>query len=144
MSKKFTVEGKTLETGLTVYDYQIPFQKLITLYVPNESRSGFDTFDTYFDGTIDGLVNALVTYGAIPKGTKVYSFTENGETAKFNLSDEFGVGVNEARTGEFLVVGSLVNTVIRYYKVDYVHFIVEGKILETGLNIYDSPIEFMA
>ncbi len=138
----FTVDGDILETGLNVYDSPISFQKLITLYAPDEAYANFVEIKQFFDGTIEDIVDSLAALGAIPENSKVYSFSANGKTAKIDLSKEFGVGVNEARGGEVMVVGSLANTIIRYYGVEEVAFTVEGEILETGLNVYDSPISF--
>ncbi len=141
---QFTVEGEILETGLNVYDSPISFQTFITLYVPNEDYTDFVEVETFFDGTIEGLVDSLVSMGVLPKDSKVNDFALNGETAKIDLSKEFGVGLNEARSFELMIVGSLANTIIKYYNVEEVCFTVDGNILETGLSVYDSPIPFQA
>ncbi len=141
-SVELTVEGEVLETGLSIYDSPIYFQTPISLYVPNENYSDFIIIDSFFDGTIDGLVDALVINKVLPKDSKVNSFSIKGNVAKIDLSEEFGKGVNEARTSELMIVGSLANTIIKYYNVEFVELTVEGEILETGLRIYDSPIAF--
>ena len=85
----------------------------------------------------------LIRSGALPEGVEVYSFEIDGNTAKIDLSEEFGVALNDARTFEAIFLGSLANTIIDYYGVEYLTFTVEGEVFETGLRVYDSPIEFL-
>ncbi len=139
---ELTVEGEVLETGLALYDSPIPFQTLISIYVPNDEYTDFVAHNVFFNGTIDGLVDALVSFNALPEKSKVNSFSIKDNVAKIDLSEEFGKGVNEARTSELMIIGSLANTIIKYYNVEFVELTVEGEILETGLRIYDSPIAF--
>ena len=137
----FTVEGEVFETGLNVYDYPVEFIKGITVYYPNQDGTFLVAKDAYYNGTIEGIISLLVNANALPDGTEVYSFEIEGDTGKIDLSSEFGVALNDARTGEDLFLGSLVNTVVNCYGLKQLMFTVEGKVFETGLIIYDFPIE---
>ena len=81
-----------------------------------------------------------MAFGVLPEETKVNSFAISDDTAKIDLSEEFGIAINEARVNEKAVVGAFVNTVIKNYGIEYVSFTIDGKVLETGLNVYDTPI----
>ena len=103
---------------------------------------GFKLYRAYFDGSAKGIVAALSNMGALPEGVEVNSFEIDGNTAKIDLSEEFGVALNDARTGEYILIGAVANTFIEFYGVEYFEFTVKGAILETGLTIYDFPIAF--
>ncbi len=139
----FTVEGEVFETGLNVYDSPVEFIEGITMYIPNENYTDLEAFSVYFNGTVEGIVDFLVNLNVLPEGTEVYSFEIEGETAKIDLSSEFGVALNNTRTTEHIFLGSLANTIIDYYDLKYLLFTVEGEVFETGLNVYDSPVEFI-
>ena len=139
---EFTVEGKILETGLNIYDSPIEFTQIGTIYIPNDDYSDIVNYKTVFNGTAEGIISKFITAGILPEDTKLYSFEIKGNTIILDFSEEFGIALNDARTFEHILIGSVANTFIDFYDVDYFEFTVEGKILETGLNIYDSPIEF--
>ncbi len=138
----FTVEGEVLETGLNVYDFPITYTEALTIYVPTEDGEDLITIQTQFDGTINGMISTLVNHNVLYKGTKVNSFKLSGDTAKIDFSKEFGTALNEARTFAKIFLGAVANTIIDFYDVEKLVFTVEGETLETGLNIYDYPIEY--
>ena len=139
---EFTVKGEILETGLTVYDFPIEFTECITLYVPNNDFSDFEKYASFFNGTAEDLVAKLTAVGVLPQGTELYSFEIDGDTVKVNFSEEFGIALNNARTGEYILIGAVANTFIEFYGTTYFEFTGKGAIFETGLTIYDFPIEF--
>ncbi len=130
LMKKMCLENNTL--------------KAVSLYVKDELSYNLITQTAYFDGSIESLVAELEKAKAIPKNTKVYSFSIENETAYIDLSEEFGKALEMGATEEALVSGSLANTIIRCYNVEKVFFTVEGEILETGYIRYDFPLEYFS
>ena len=60
---------------------------------------------------------------------------------KGHLTTEFqNMLCNNGTAGEYVKVGSVVNTFIDAFKVDTLTITVEGKAWETGHNVYDGPL----
>ncbi|HAN21868.1 MAG: hypothetical protein A2Y15_06315 [Clostridiales bacterium GWF2_36_10] len=147
-----TVAGEILETGHDVYDYPLTkFGDLVNsaepinadFYVPNDKADGFDVFSYEYDGTMDGLVKKLIELGTLPENTAVNSYAVDEDTIKIDLSSSFEDElINTGTTGEDMLVGSLVNTLIKCYGVDTVSFTVNGSVVETGHANYNSANSF--
>ena len=45
-------------------------------------------------------------------------------------------------SGEYVIMGSVVNTLLSAYDADSVLITVNGEVLETGHSIYDQPLTF--
>ena len=120
-----------------------PTPQSIDLYVRNGDSTGFNVVKSTTTGSIGDIISQLIAKNTIPKGTKVYSFSINGKTAKIDLSEEFGKALETGALEEELTTGSLINTIIKFYGVDKVSFTVEGEILETGYVRYDFPMGFI-
>ncbi len=119
-------------------------KKAVNLYVQDEQAYHLVPKIAYFDGSIEGLVSELEKARAIPVNTKVSSFSIESKTAYIDLSEEFGKALEKGTTEETMILGSLVNTVIRCYNVENVVFTVEGELLTTGHNCYDFPLGFQS
>ena len=48
---------------------------------------------------------------------------------------------NQGSSGEFIMMGSVVNTFLRAYEADSMTITVNGNILESGHCIYESPMK---
>ncbi len=121
----------------------------VGLYAPLptlDSEQGYKTFQTYFDGSIEGLVEALEKGEKLPKGTKVNSFIIDGgitcDTAKIDLSKEFENGLGLSEEQDVLYVGNLCNSIISYFGVQKVYLTVNGKTVETKFKTYTEPEEY--
>lgn len=131
------------------------------LYLPNEDASAFETVTETVKATPQGLVDALVAHGALPEGTEVLSFTlddhgvetQEGDTVSYtpgdtvtielDVSQAFGdAAASTGTAGESMLLGSLVNTMLKAYQADEVLLTCEGEVLETGHNVYDQPLTF--
>lgn len=114
----------------------------VTLCLPNEAADGFFTAEgMLFSNDAQALTDALVTYGALPEGTVVLSFGQDGEDLSLDLSEEFMSALtNTGTAGEQMVLGSLVCTFLTNYEAQRLHLTCEGKIVQTGHNIYDWPL----
>lgn len=147
-----TVAGETLETGnykydkpLTMYDNLIGMQNRLKtdFYVPNYTDNNFDVYSYQYDGTINGLIAKLVEVGSLPEGTTVNTFVIENNVLHIDLSTTYGKAVaSNETTGEYMLVGSLVNTLIKCYGVESVSFTVDGNTVVAGHNTYDWPISF--
>ena len=91
------------------------------------------------------LLLNLSSYGMIPEDVKVESFSaEKGETRRLtlDLSPDFSDYLNSMGTsGEYLVMGSLVNTFLDAYNASAVKVTAGRAVIETGHQIYDGWLE---
>lgn len=127
--------GETGETGE-------PAASEVTLYLPNETADGFLTSSMILTDTPEAIVAQLVADGALPEGVRVLNF--DAKEKCLDLSKEFAEGMKQAgTTGEFLYLGSVVNTFLEHYDLDSIMLYSDGAVIETGHNTYDSPVEFV-
>lgn len=157
-----SVQGEPSSQGGAAPDVAEPEQMEVTLYLPNESADGFEETAETVEASPQGIVDALIAQGALPEGVVVNRFQtedsgaegQDGEGASgqagdttvilLDLSEEFSAGVNRmGSSGEALMLGSLVNTMLTAYEADAVMLTCGGAVLETGHNVYDAPISFV-
>ena len=113
----------------------------ITVYVPNEDLDGFDTVDITGDKL--SVPEAMVQAGVLPENIVINSFSWSEDTLTVDFGSEFRNLINnQGTTGEYMIIGSIVNTLITLNEVKYVRITVDGDILESGHVIYDFPMEF--
>lgn len=122
----------------------------VQLYLPNASADGFDIVqETLKDDPAtlpNQLIAALVQRDALPDGVSVKSFDMTKSIPpqlRLNLSQEFADAVTKTGTaGEYLLMGSVVNTFLTAYDADQIVLTAEGKVIETGHTAYDQPLRF--
>ena len=136
-----------------------------TLYLPNDNADGFETVTETVQANPQGLVDALIAHDALPEGVTVNDFRmeDNGtETTEgegddasvsytpgdsqifLDVSQAFGDAASTTGTaGETMLLGSLVNTMLTYYNAETLTLTVDGAVLETGHNVYDTPFTMM-
>lgn len=113
----------------------------ITVYVPNENFDGFDTVDITGDNL--SVQEALVLSGVLPENIVFQSISHSEDTLTVDFGVEFrNLMGSQGTTGEYLIMGSIVNTLITNNEVKYVRITVDGDILESGHMVYDFPMEF--
>ena len=130
------------------------------LYLPNETADGFLVEQETVEASAQGIVDALIANGVVPEGTAVEAFSlendgtetregdvvryEVGETSiALDLSEEFLAAVAETgTTGETMVLGSLVNTMLTAYNAETLTLTCGGAAVETGHVVYDRPLSF--
>ena len=129
-----------------------PAQMSITLYLPNDNADGFVTRDVtlpreapgdvteqliQMNSLAEDIMEQLVQAGALPEGVRVLSM----EGGVLDLNSEFLTFLNTMGTsGEYVVMGSVVNTYLTAFGLDRITITVEGKVPETGHSIYDEPL----
>lgn len=126
----------------------------VTLYLPNDTADAFLETEETVGAEPQEIVDALIAHGALPEGTEVLSFSledggaddasqEAGGSVHMvlDLSSEFQTALASMGTsGETMMLGSLVNTMLAAYNADTVTVTIEGAALETGHNVYDAPM----
>jgi len=113
----------------------------VILYLPNGNADGFDTKAAHTDGTAADIIALLAGEGALPAGCAPLSFSM--EDAALDMNGAFGRAVRSTgTTGEYLLFGSLVNTLLKYYGLESVFVTAEGETIETGHETYDFALRF--
>ena len=129
-----------------------PAQMSVTLYLPNDNADGFvtrevtlpreapqDTMEQLIQSTAlaEDILEQLVQAGALPEGVRVLSM-DNGV---LDLNSAFLSFLNSMGTsGEYVVMGSVVNTYLTAFDLERITITVEGNVPETGHSIYDQPL----
>lgn len=113
----------------------------VTLYLPNETADAFLTSSMILKDTPQDIINELSSQGALPEGIRVLGFDE-GKGA-LDLSQEFLDALSTSGTaGEWLLIGSVVNTFLEHYGLEELTVTCEGETMETGHTVYDSPLSY--
>ena len=135
----------------------------VTLYLPNDNADGFETVTETVQANPQGIVDALIAHDALPEGVTVNDFrmenngteTTEGDDAIvsytpgdsqifLDVSQAFGdAAATTGTAGETMLLGSLVNTMLTYYNAEMLTLTVDGAVLETGHNVYDTPFTMM-
>lgn len=155
-----TVSEEDAETE-EIPDIAVAEEMEITLYLPDDQAESFEEVTETVDAQPQGVVDALIAHGALPEGVKVNSFTmrdngtetQEGDTVSYtagdtltidlDLSQEFAdAAASTGTAGEQMLLGSLVNTMLKAYNADELNLTCDGAPLETGHNVYDQPLTF--
>ena len=85
----------------------------------------------------------MIQAGVLPENIVFNSISKNGDTLTVDFGAEFQNFINsQGSTGEYLIIGSIVNTLISLNEVKYVQITVDEAVLESGHMVYDFPMEF--
>ncbi len=120
-------------------------EHFITLYAPNEDATGFIyaswevpeiSAETICDALIEaGVLNNNVAFNSL-------LLLENGQLT-LDVNDAFVAQLMSYGTaGEYMMVGSVVNTLLSAYSAESIIITMEGEIMESGHVIYDMPMAF--
>jgi len=119
-------------------------------YVVNIYYGDDNAENILYEGTVindlsaQTLMEKLLEKGVFSEKVEVNSFTvDNYNIIHLDLSESFARQINAMGTsGEYIMMGSLVNTVLDAFDADALALTVDGQILETGHSIYDWEQEF--
>ena len=118
-----------------------PERTAITVYVPNENVDGFDT--VVIEGEKLSFLEAMIKAGVLTEDVEINAFSWTEDTVTVDFNGAFSNLINTMGTsGEYVLMGSIVNTLIELNDVQYVRITVDGEILESGHMVYDFPMEF--
>ncbi len=114
------------------------------IYYGNIRADGFDQKEVELSElSPENLIDELAKVNVVSIDTEVNSFDQDGKSLKLDLSKGFSQYVNMMGTsGEYIVMGGLVNTFLTAYESEEILITVEGKTLETGHTLYDKPLNF--
>lgn len=114
------------------------------IYYGNAQADGFDQKEVQLDElSPENLMDELARVNVVSIDTEVNSFEQEGKSLKLDLSKGFSQYVNMMGTsGEYIVMGGLVNTFLTAYEGEDILITVDGKMLETGHAVYDKPLNF--
>lgn len=116
----------------------------VLIYCGNAAADGFEQKEVEIKGlTPENLISELAALNVVSIDTEVKSFEQEGTSLQLDLSRGFSQYVNMMGTsGEYIVMGGLVNTFLTAYGADEILVTVEGKTLETGHASYENPLGF--
>jgi len=109
----------------------------IVLYQTDEQGMGLVTSEEVIEYlSPENIVQLLINQGDLAPGVRVLSFTERGEPGQkqleLNLSREFSDFIGgQGTSGEFTVLGSVVNTFLSAFEGESIIITVEGEALST-------------
>lgn len=94
--------------------------------------------------TAQAVLDKLLELGVLSEAVTVNSFSVNEQNiAVLDLGRSFQEQVSRMGTaGEYIMVGSLVNSIISAFGADGVALTIDGSSLETGHEIYDYTLGF--
>lgn len=144
-AKKETAKEETSEK----ISGETPEEKQVTLYLPNKDADGWDVKNNQMEQiTPDIIIGQLVGAGAIPDSVTVVSFGEdqgeNGLILKLDLSSNFAEGLlNMGSEGEYLTMGSVVNSFLDTYQADGIEVTAGGNVIETGHTSFEGVLKHM-
>lgn len=115
----------------------------IILYQGNEQADGFITSQvTIKYKTAYSILKELKEIDVVASDVKANSLEYEGNELVLDLSEEFAADVSATGTsGEYIKVGSVVNTFIDAFGVDALTITINGENWESGHSIYDGPIK---
>lgn len=116
----------------------------VLIYYGNADADGFEQKEVTIKGlTPENLIGELRKMSVVSIDTEVKAFEQDGKNLKLDLSKGFSGYLNMMGTsGEYIVMGSLVNTFLTAYDGETILITVEGETLETGHTSYEAPLLF--
>ena len=141
--EKTTAKKKTAgkKAAATTAESEKPVVKECTIYAPD------DNVETLIQGkvkiqdvTAQKLLKEMIKMGTLEEGTKINSFEIRKQTAYVDFNRAFEKTLRKmGSSGEVLTVQAVTKTICENLGTKAMKFTVEGKVLETGHNIYDEP-----
>ncbi len=140
-----TVNPESIEeTSIPLESETVVKGEPITLYVPNEDVTGFVQIRAEVPAMeVSAVFAALTEAGVLKEEAKANSLEIQGTKLLLDVNDAFAAQIGSYGTsGEYYMMGSIVNTLLTAYQADTLFITVNGEILETGHSIYDYDLEF--
>lgn len=117
----------------------------IVVFYPDEGVEYFLEEKVSIETTgnwVTDVIESLIKKGILPEEVIVEAYEIEGEQLTIVLSEEFEMFLNQFGTsGEYMVLGSIVNTLLYAGQLKEVMILIEDGYLETGHAIYDYPWE---
>lgn len=138
-AKKKTASGEKSDAAET--ESKKTVVRECTIYAPD------DNVETLINGkvkmedvTAGKLLKEMIKMGTLEEGTRINSFQIKKQTAYIDFNKGFEKTLRKmGSSGEVLTVQAVTKTICENLDAKAMKFTVEGKVLETGHNIYDEP-----
>ncbi|MBQ1173427.1 MAG: GerMN domain-containing protein [Lachnospiraceae bacterium] len=143
-SNKTATENDATTDTMTAQPEEIqePETVSVCIYYSNAQATGFEKAEVSLEQlTPDVLLSELAKVNVVSYDTKALNFSKSGKSLTLDLSEDFSNYINMMGTaGEYIVLGSLVNTFLTAYDADDILITIKGKTLETSHAIYDKAL----
>ncbi len=119
----------------------------LVVYAPDSSASGFvENYVTVPQLDADTILSQLIALEVLPQDCAIVSFdASQGSALTLDLTGSFASHLGSmGSSGEYVILGSVVNTFLTAYNAETITITVDGQVLETGHNVYDAPLEFFS
>lgn len=119
-----------------------------TVYSPNENADGFyvNVMEWQIHGESDyqpTILEAWIELHVLTNDVEILSMNREDSHITIDFNHAFkDLVCTMGTSGERMIIGSVVNTLIANYGVETVSITVEGEIWESGHVIYDFPMGF--
>ena len=122
-----------------------PMQQF-TLYYGDENAEKFLSKEVQVsEVTKEVVISELIAAGVLTDGAAINSIEKSGTQLLVDFNQAFADQVCAMGTaGEYMIIGSTVNTLLSAFHAEAILLTVNGGILESGHVIYDFPLEFHA
>ncbi|MBQ8188745.1 MAG: GerMN domain-containing protein [Lachnospiraceae bacterium] len=116
----------------------------VVIYYSNIQADGFAMKEMQIESlTPENLIDELAKVNIVSIDTKVIGFSETEQSLTLDLSKDFEQYLSMmGSSGEYMVLGGIVNTFLDAYDAKDILITVEGNVLESGHATYDKPLEF--
>lgn len=123
-------------------EIQKPETVSVCIYYSNAQATGFESVEVSLEQlTPDNLLAELAKVNVVSYDTKALNFSKSGKSLTLDLSEDFSNYINMMGTaGEYIVLGSLVNTFLTAYDAEDILITIKGNTLETSHAIYDKSL----
>lgn len=147
--RKSPADRDTIETAASEMITDAPIESVsqplsFSIYIPNANAAGFHTEAIHTAGiSADTVLSALKNRNVLPDTVAINRFRIDNGSITIDFNQAFADAVCSMGTsGEFLIVGSVVNTFLDAFQAESVYFTVDDQILESGHTIYDFSMTY--
>jgi hypothetical protein len=126
---------------------ELPAPTYIAVYSSDDQAQHFVVNYASIDElTADNVLAALVNAGVVNEGVEVQDFKGgDSKSITLDLNAAFQKQLAALGTsGEYMLMGSLVNTFLSAFGAESITITVGGKTIETGHNVYSEPLTVYA
>ena len=135
------------ETEVTTVTEPLKIIRYI-VYSPNSNADGFyehvmEWQIPYLSDYQPTILDAWIELKVLTNEVQIMSMVQEENHITIDFNDAFkDLVCTMGTSGERMIIGSIVNTLITNYEVETVSITVDGEIWESGHVIYDFPLEF--
>ncbi|MBO5451367.1 MAG: GerMN domain-containing protein [Lachnospiraceae bacterium] len=137
-----TEKDATTDTLTAQPEEEMQKTESVSIFYSNAQATGFEKTEVSLEQlTPDNLLAELAKVNVVSYDTKALNFSKSGKSLTLDLSADFSNYINMMGTaGEYIVLGSLVNTFLTAYDADDILITIKGNTLETSHAIYDKAL----